>query len=523
MIRRPSRIAARLLLFNVLVVFLPVAGLLSLRGLELQLLDFEERSMVQQGRLVAAALPADDGPLVADAARRLIVRLAGRSEARIRIIDRSGVVLADSASMPARAATEQSGYSSSDSSSDRLSRSNVLYRIGAMLWRPVKAVRDRVRRSSKSPAGQPSAEATPRAVLQKALGGRYAAMLRESPGQRSLTLYSAIPIGSAKGSVIGAVVVSQSTSRILRALWRVRLEVFRVFVVSLIVAMALSLVFAATIARPLVRLRDEADELLDPRGRLRRTFRGSGRRDEIGDLTRALQTLTARLERHLLFVESFSADVSHEFKNPLASIRSAAELLAVTDEASQKEQLGATIDLEVARLNRLLNGVREVSRVDASLDTEEAAPVELGSMLMQLARVPPGVRRVVIEATVPPEPIVVIASADRLRQAFGNIVDNAISFSPADGRVAISLLSSGSGAIVRIDDEGAGIPPEHLERVFDRFFSFRPGFSEERRDHDGLGLAIARAIIEGYGGRISASNRTPAGARFEVRIPMAKG
>jgi two-component system sensor histidine kinase ChvG len=312
--------------------------------------------------------------------------------------------------------------------------------------------------------------------------------------------------------VTGAVVVSQSTARTLRALWRVRLDVFRVFVLSVIAAMVLSLLFATTIARPLIRLRDEADELLDPRGRLRRTFRGSRRRDEIGDLTRALERLTARLERHLAFVESFSADVSHEFKNPLASIRSAAELLALTDDAAQKEQLSVTIDTEVARLNRLLNGVREVSRIDAALDTELTSRVDLRPLLRDLDPC--------ATAVMPAEPVVVVASADRLRQAFGNVVDNAISFSSS--QVTIALAASAAQAIVTVDDEGPGIPPEHLERIFDRFFSFRPDPSDARRTHDGLGLAIARAIIEGYGGRITASNREPRGARITITLPVAK-
>jgi two-component system sensor histidine kinase ChvG len=506
-IRRPSRIAVRLLLFNVLVVFLPIAGLFSLHSLELQLLDLQERAQVQQGRIAAAALASSgDGVVTAEAARRLVLSLGGKSEARIRILDRAGRVLADSASMPARAtAVPARQYTSSE----LVSRRNVLYRFGVLLWQPVKALGELVRSGGESP----SREAAPRTVVEKALAGRYGAMLRESPGARSLTLYSALPIANAGGPVTGAVVVSQSTARTLRALWRVRLDVFRVFVLSVIAAMVLSLLFATTIARPLIRLRDEADELLDPRGRLRRTFRGSRRRDEIGDLARALETLTARFERHLAFVESFSADVSHEFKNPLASIRSAAELLALTDDAAQKEQLSVTIDTEVARLNRLLNGVREVSRIDAALDTELTSRIDLRPLLRDLDP-----RATIV---MPAEPVVVVASADRLRQAFGNVVDNALSFSPS--RVTITLAASAAEAIVTVDDEGPGIPPEHLERIFDRFFSFRPDPSDARRTHDGLGLAIARAIIEGYGGRITASNREARGARITITLPIAKG
>ena len=509
-----SPIAVRLLLFNVLLVFLPVAGLLSLRSFERQLLDLQERSMVQQGRVVAAALSAEPDALRADAARALLQRLGGRSEARVRIVDRRGVVIADSATRGAAPARleEPSG------AADPPSRNRLLYRIGAKVWRAITAVGRFFGREPKWESSSYGADPTPREVIANALAGRYGATVRESVGQRSLTLYSALPVrAGGNGGVIGAVMVSQSTSRILRALWRVRLDTVEVFALSVGAAVVLSLLMSATIARPLIRLRNEADDLLDHRGRLRRRFGGSRRRDEIGDLTRALERLTARLERHLAFVESFPADVSHEFKNPLASIRTAAELLSQTDDPAQREQLAATIDKEVARLSRLLSAVREVSKIDAAVDLEEATPVEIRSLLSELRGVESR-----IELSLPPQPVVVTASEDRLVQAFRNITDNAVSFSPPEGRVRVSLRQEEGDAVVHVDDEGPGIPPEHIERIFDRFFSFRPD-PGQRRDHDGLGLAIARSIVEAYGGTIQASNLTPHGARIEVRLPLARG
>ena len=518
-LRAPSRISVKLLLFNVLLVFLPLAGVFSLHTLERQLLDLQERSMVQQGRLVAAALSSDD--LTSDSSRRLIERLGGQSESRIRIVDAAEKVLADSASTPARPVATRGGdrYPREDPSS----RNRVLYRIGAALWRPLESFLELVRSPPDAARSPASNDVTPRTAVRKALEGRYAAALQESAGQRSLTLYSVLPIRAAGGGpVIGAVVVSQSTSRILSALWLVRLHVFRVFVFSVIAAAILSLLVSATIARPLVRLRDEADDLLDHRGRLKRTFGGSHRSDEIGDLTRALEKLTARLERHLVFVESLPADVSHEFKNPLASIRSAAELLMQSGEEEEKEQLGATIEREVARLSRLLNGVREVSKIDAALDTEPAEPVDVRAVLREVVEETAGRARgrVRIDVSTPSRPVVVAASADRLSQAVRNVVDNAVSFTPDGGCVTVAAREQDAFALIRVDDEGSGIPPEHLARVFDRFFSFRPQDEQLRREHDGLGLAIARAIVEGYGGAIDATNRTQGGARFELRLPL---
>lgn len=503
-----SPIALRLLLFNVLLVFLPVAGLLSLRTLERQLLDLQERAMVQQGRLVAAALGTDARALDRDAARGLIRRLGGQSEARIRVVDRGGRVLADSAT--ARPVSIE-GDDSYPPASRRVARDSLLYRAGAWMWRWLERAREVIRQSDRTSS---AVDLTPREVVQKALRGRYGAALRVSEGQRSLTLYSALPIRvDGNEQVIGAVLVSQSTSRILRALWRVRLDTVEVFALSVLAAIVLTLMMAATIARPLIRLRNEADELLDHRGRLRRTFGGSQRRDEIGDLTRALAQLTARLERHLLFVESFSADVSHEFKNPLASIRNAAELLAHTRDQQEREQLTATIEREVARLTRLLNAVREMSKVDAAVDMEAARPVDVTALLRELAADRP------IDVSAPAQAVLVTASADRLAQAFGNVIDNAVSFSPPDHHVRVVLREEDGVACVRIEDDGPGIPPEHLQRVFERFFSFRPA---DQRDHDGLGLAISRAIVEAYGGTIRAENVQAGGARVEIRLPVAR-
>jgi two-component system sensor histidine kinase ChvG len=503
-----SPIAARLLLFNVLLVFLPIAGLFSLRAFERELLVLQERSMVQQARVAAAAL-AGESTVTAEHAQALVRRLGGRSESRIRVIDRSGVVVADSA------AKTPGPIEGSDSTSTRRqsaeSRTRVLYRVGAALYRAWETVTGLFEGPTRSDYGPSSLSA--RQVAQRALGGRYAATVTVSSGQRSMNLYVALPVrANGSGPVTGAVMVSQSTSRILRALWRVRLDTFEVFALSVAAAVLVSLLVSATIARPLIRLRNEADELLDHRGRLRRRFQGSRRRDEIGDLTRALEQLTTRLERHLAFVESFSADVSHEFKNPLASIRNAAELLSQTEDSSEREELATTIEKEVARLTRLLGAVREVSKVDAAVDMEASAPIDLRVVCTAVSD-----ERVRVRVELPSHPLFVNASAERLEQALANVVDNALSFSSLEAAVTVTLREERGLAVLTVDDEGPGIFPEHLDRIFERFFSFRP---EARGDHDGLGLAISRAILEAYGGTITAANRTPRGTRIEMRMPV---
>ncbi|MBK9964769.1 MAG: histidine kinase [Holophagales bacterium] len=522
-----SRIGVRLLLFNVLLVFLPVAGLFSLRSLERQLLDAQERSMVQQGRLVAAALGGGETGIDEARVTQLLRQLGRRSEARLRIVGRDARVLGDSAvseEAPAPAEQNESSlYARAEAAPPpAASRGRLLYRLGAALWKPVRFARTLFDRRGFESSG-PVFDPLPRDEIERAFQGRYGAALRESPGQRSLTLYSVLPVRSSAGEVVGAVVVSRSTSRILVALWTVRLDVFRVFVVSVLAAAALSLLVSATIARPLVRLRDEADGLLDPRGRLRRSFRGSQKRDEIGDLTRALERLTTRAERHLAFVESFSSDVAHEFRNPLAAIRSATEMLAETDDPAERRELLGTVEREVARLDRLLGGVREISRIDAGLETEPLVSVDLAGLLRQLAPAgaPPRAPAVTVRLDAPPGPLSVLAAPERLAQVFENLLVNAVSFSPPGATVAVTARQEGATVVVDVDDEGPGIPPEHLDRIFDRFFTSRPPGNGE--PHDGLGLAIVRALVEGYGGSVVASNRPGGGARLTVRLPVAKG
>jgi two-component system sensor histidine kinase ChvG len=360
--------------------------------------------------------------------------------------------------------------------------------------------------------------------VKAALAGRYGAATRRTRSQRSLTLYSAIPVrdNGQGGKVAGAVLVSQSTYRLLGALCEVRLGIFRVFLASLAAAIVLTLLVSTTIARPLRHLRDEANALLDRRGRLRGRFRGSSRRDEIGDLARALEELTRRLETHLAFIESFASDVSHELKNPLAAIRSATELLAEVEDPVDRQRFLGVVQKEVARMEGLLSGVREVSEIDARLEAEEARPVALDVLLREVVegRCLRADNQTKINLQRPPERIVVRASPERLTQVMENLLDNAASFSPDGEAVEVRVGRDGGSALVTVEDRGPGIPEAHLERIFDRFFSWRPD-GPGRNGHTGLGLAIVKAIVDGYGGSIAARNRPDGGARFEVRLPTA--
>jgi two-component system sensor histidine kinase ChvG len=259
--------------------------------------------------------------------------------------------------------------------------------------------------------------------------------------------------------------------------------------------------------------------MVDRNGRMRGRFRGSRKLDEIGDLSRALERLTRRLDAHVNFIESFASDVSHEFKNPLASIRSATELLAEVDDVKQRARFREMIEQDVSRMEQLLSELREITLIDVRLPSEQREQIELTALLNRLCdryRISEK-NRVHLLLKTDDRPAIVEAGESRLLQVFTNILDNAVSFAPDGSSVLISVGADHGQVRVRIEDEGLGFPDAHRSRIFDRFFSYRPQHAE--RSHSGLGLAIVKTIVEGYGGSITARNRSAGGAMIELRLP----
>jgi len=511
-----SRISIRLLAFNVLLVFLPAFGVLSFQVYEDQLLQQQERSMVLQGRLLAAAL-GERGSVEAEDALYILVNLRQRQEARLRVVDRDSTLLADSSRLgPRREPGEAVAQPEPET------RQSWLYRLGSFLYRGYARIFLPPEAPLQESEFYASAERLDGQEIQDALDGRYGRSVRVSQSGRSLTLYSAIPIRSGT-EVVGAVLVSKSTFQILRLLYELRLNTFKVVLGSVAAAIVLSLLVSTTIARPLRQLRKEAQALLDRRGRLKGSFKGSSRLDEIGDLSRALAELTRRLEGHISFIESFASDVSHEFKNPLAAIRNAIELLEEVEDPEERRRFIAMAQRDIARLEVLLSGVREITQIDAEIDDQPLDSVDLRLLLTGLVERYKMHRRqdVLFSLSVPQVPVIVIADPERLARVFENLLDNAISFSPADGKIAVALDSKETSASITIRDQGCGIREEHLQRVFSRFFSYRR--DESQGDgHTGLGLAIVKAIVEGYGGEVRATNHPDGGAALRVELPRVR-
>lgn len=507
---RLSRIGIRLLLFNVLAAIMPVAGILYLDVYEQQLLQAQERALVQQARFVVAALSSAEAMTMLDASATALLTRLTPGDARVRVYDTTRRLVADSARLaPHPAPPQDASYESTTPA-----REYWLYRLGAWLasWRQRVAVRLGVMRSAPVTTSGSLPE------VDQALAGRFGAATRATPGQRSLTLSVALPIGD-RGAPVGAVTVSQSTYRILQALYTVRLHIFRIVVFTLALSALISAVLTWTIVMPIRRLRRAANAFARDGVDGRPDFPGQDRRDEVGDLARALDELTQRLHAHVTLLEAFAGDVAHEFRNPLASVRAAMDVLEDSDDPEERARFVRLIRRDMDRLDRLVGGVRDLARVDSAIEREAVGPVDLVPLVHEaIARRHPEAD---VEIVTDPS-AVVRAHPERLAQVVENLVDNAVSFSPVPGSVRATVHREGGDAVLTVRDQGPGIPAEHRDRIFERFFSWRPGATSARHEHAGLGLAIARAIVDAYGGRIRALPHD-GGALFEVRLPLERG
>jgi two-component system sensor histidine kinase ChvG len=246
------------------------------------------------------------------------------------------------------------------------------------------------------------------------------------------------------------------------------------------------------------------------------------RRDEIGDLADSLKAMTATLYDRIGATERFAADVAHELKNPLTSLASAMEMLVRAPDDATRQKLMALVRADVKRIDRLITDISDASRLDAELSRERHSVIELSHLLKtiveiyDLTEISKGQTVTLLDEL--PSGTRVMGNDERLGQVFRNLIDNAISFSPANGVIMIRAQRSHGVARVTVEDRGPGIPPDNLESIFERFYTERPAM--HFGNNSGLGLSIARQITENASGRIWAENMDGGGARFVVEFPV---
>ncbi|HEY0626323.1 MAG TPA: ATP-binding protein [Allosphingosinicella sp.] len=350
--------------------------------------------------------------------------------------------------------------------------------------------------------------------------GGSTAMLRRAPDGTPF-------VSAAAPTVDGSVLLLTSNPREVRRMIRgERLTLGIILFVTITLSVLLSLFLARTIARPLRRLARAAQRVKLGRAREVAVPRLPSRRDEIGLLARALHDMTQSLRYRIDATEAFAADVTHELKNPLASLRSAVDSLDRVEDPALRKQLLDVVRSDVHRLDRLIVDIAEVSRLDAELSRARFDRVDLGRMVESMLPTweERAAARQVRLAFARPRAgtAVMMGEESRLVRVLDNIVDNAISFSRPEGLVEIAATSAEGEVIVSVEDEGPGVPEEVRQAIFNRFHSLRPE-GEDFGRHSGLGLAIAKAIVEGHDGRIAADDRHDgrSGARFTISFPGA--
>jgi two-component system sensor histidine kinase ChvG len=520
-----SPLTRRIIAVNVLPLALLAVGFLYLGRFESSLIGQQIESLRTQGEIFAAALSegavldsADEGEiLLPDLARQMMRRLVEPTRTRARLFDTEGKLIADSRLL------RGPGIPVQVSELPPPDHKGLLSRIADAIY---DGIAELVPTRRKHPVYREADTADNYTEAMRAIHGESGSAVRSDSQTGGLVISVAVPLQRYK-QVLGAVMLSSGNGEIEDELRTVRLELIRIFGVALLVTVLLSFYLAGTIARPIRRLAAAAERA-----------RGRGahidipdfteRRDEIGELSGSLREMTDALSQRMSAIESFAADVAHEIKNPLSSLRSAVETVSRIEEPAKQRRLMAIIQDDVERLDRLITDISDASRLDAELSRLEMAPTDIGAMLRALAEMhettrSDGAPRLAVDVAERGRRLVVPGVESRLSQVFLNVIANAVSFSPPEGQIQIRAGHDGRAVLVTVEDQGPGIPEDRLTAIFDRFYTARPP-TEKFGTHSGLGLSISKQIVEAHRGRIWAENRLDSGgaacgARFLIRLP----
>jgi two-component system, OmpR family, sensor histidine kinase ChvG len=508
-----SPLARKIIVFNLLALVVLVAGVLFMNPFRDSLVLQREQGLVTEAQLVANVFEAAGG----DAGARVLDTLTLAPGVELFLFDAQGALVARAEGAAQTPVPDEAG------------KSTVITDFLNAIWEGVSGLLSGAREQE----AKIDAEGLARALLAEARMGETTVNTGRD-GQGSAIFSVATPIWRA-GEVSGVVALTSAAGEIDRLVRNEREQVLQMFVIALLVSIGLSLVLASTIANPLSDLaaaaelgRDRDARRMAP-GRVRIPDL-TARPDEIGRLSVAMRGMVAALYDRIDANEQFAADVAHEIKNPLASLRSAVGSLRFVKKEEHREKLLDVIEHDVRRLDRLVSDISNASRLDSELVKEEEEEFDLLKTLANLSEYlgkQAGEKGVDFITDLPPEPIRIRGLEARLAQVFVNLITNAISFCEEGDAVRVWARKRENRVLVVVEDTGPGIPEAALTKVFKRFYSERP--QGDFGNHSGLGLAISKQIVEAHGGVIWAENiqpttadatSEPLGARFVVGLPV---
>jgi two-component system sensor histidine kinase ChvG len=506
-----SRLGRLIVALNLLGLTILIVGALVLNELRRGLVNARIDSLTTQGELMAtiidqAATVGEPEPAMDPGyASQVLQLLANPKAQRARLFDEHGKLIADS-----------------DWIADRVEeRALPPARTRAGPPFPLDLV------PHKKKAVTPAGVRALHAEVAAALTGRHVAELRRGEeGQRVVSV--SIPIQHVR-QVLG--VLTLEASDVDEIIARERMALIPSILISISVTLLSSLLLNNLIAQPVLRLARAADRVRLAGARAISLPELAERDDELGDLTRSLEAMTHSLSERMDAIESFAADVAHEIRNPLTSLRSAVETLELVKDPTARERLLGILKNDVQRLDRLVTDISNASRLDAELSRDQPKIIDVDRLIADIvgtyaARIRPGEPTVRYQAPDPPGPLRVRGREGPLGQIFRNLIDNARSFSPPGEEVLVAVARVRDRVLVAVSDNGPGIPPENLETIFQRFYTSRPK-GQAFGGNSGLGLSIARQIAEAHGGALVAKNRvaddgTVKGAMFLLTLPEAK-
>ena len=530
-VRRFSALTQRILFFNTFALFILIIGVMWVQSnraglVEERISGIRDQALIVAGALAEYTADADRRAVATGQAEPLLRQLIAPTNLRARVYTTAGRLQIDTRNLLARnlVTTEELPPPEPNAVLAFVERTvDTLGRFydGLMGVRPL---------ASLEPYFEAGQNGRVYSEVNTALMSETDSSVRVNE-RGSLVLSVAVPIRRF-ATLYGVLLLTTESGDIDGILKEERAALMQVFMVGFAALLLSSLYLASVIAAPIRRLAAAAERVRRGRGGRETIPTYVDRDDEIGELADSFSAMTRALYDRIDAIESFAADVAHELKNPLTSLKSAVEMLERTKEGENRERLVAVVRNDVKRIDRLITDISDASRLDAELSRGESEPVDVAKLLETLVSIyngmntPRGMRIVMQRDSA--KPMIVQGLDERLGQVFRNLIDNAVSFSPDGGTVTVTVTATPVDGDVCsfIDDEGPGIGENDLERIFERFYTERPaehGFGK----NSGLGLAIARQIVASHGGRIWAENRADAdgkilGARFVVELPLAR-